>query len=63
MTWIIVIVSLFVFLVLAEEIINFFLRTRVINHHTKTERSDRKLKSMYNKVKLKITHSLLSDRT
>ncbi|MGD6956047.1 hypothetical protein ACQCWA_14110 [Rossellomorea aquimaris] len=57
MSWIIVIVSLFVLLILAEEVINYFLRTKVIDHHPKAKRSEGKMKSLFQKVKLKLTHS------
>ncbi|MFC7783775.1 hypothetical protein ACFQWC_04650 [Rossellomorea sp. GCM10028870] len=57
MTWIIVIVSLFVLLILAEEGINYFLRTKVIDHHPNAKRSEGKMKSLFHKVKLKLTHS------
>ncbi|WP_282139328.1 hypothetical protein [Rossellomorea aquimaris] len=57
MTWIIVIVSLFILLILAEEVINYFLRTKVIDHQPKAKRSEGKMKSLFHKVKLKLTHS------
>lgn len=57
MTWITVIVSLFVLLILAEEVINYFLRTKVIDPQPKTKKSEGKMKSLFHKVKLKLTHS------
>lgn len=57
MTWIIVIVSLFILLILAEEVINYLLRTKVIDHHPKVKSSEGKMKSLFHKVKLKLTHS------
>jgi Skp family chaperone for outer membrane proteins len=57
MTWIIVIASLFALLILAEEVINYFLRTKVIEHHPKAKRSEGKMKSLFHKVKLKLTHT------
>ncbi|MGF3103218.1 hypothetical protein [Rossellomorea sp. DUT-2] len=57
MTWIIVIATLFVLLILAEEVINYFLRTKVIEHHPKAKRNEGKMKSLFHKVKLKLTHT------
>lgn len=60
MNWLIISVSLFILFILIEEIIYFYLRTRVIHYHPKKEKemvSDGRIKIWYYKVKHKLTHS------
>lgn len=54
-TGIILFISLLVLIAAVEEIIYFFLRTRIIDNH-QTEKEG-KIKSLYKKVKLKLSPS------
>lgn len=55
MTWMIAMVILFILLIVMEEVIYFYLRTKVIEN-PKKEINEGKMKSLYYKVKLKLNH-------
>ncbi|BCB04297.1 hypothetical protein [Bacillus sp. KH172YL63] len=51
MTWLIVSASLFILLIVAEEMIYYYLRSRIIKNPPKTERRKWKLPSLFSKGK------------
>ncbi|WP_175991387.1 hypothetical protein [Bacillus sp. Marseille-Q1617] len=55
MVWLILILSLIIFFAIVEEVIYFILRTRVIENNHKAKEG--KIKSLYKKVKLKLSPS------
>ncbi|WP_179884741.1 hypothetical protein [Bacillus sp. AFS015802] len=57
MTWIIVFVSFFILLIFAEEIVYYYLRTKVMENPPKRERHGWKIKAWVYKMKLKLNHS------
>ncbi|TMU86952.1 hypothetical protein FGG79_02075 [Bacillus sp. BHET2] len=51
MEWIIAIISIFILLIIAEEVIYYYLRSRIIKNPPKTKRNQGKIKSLASKVK------------
>lgn len=53
MTWIVAIVSFFILIILAEELVYHFLRTRVMEDHPERKKNAGKMKEWLYKMKLK----------
>ncbi|QHE61807.1 hypothetical protein FHE72_12880 [Rossellomorea vietnamensis] len=53
MTWIAVIVSFFILIILAEELVYHFLRTRIMENQPERKRNAGKIKEWLYKMKLK----------
>ncbi|CAN7368998.1 hypothetical protein [Rossellomorea sp. LjRoot5] len=53
MTWIVVIVSFFILIVLSEELVYYLLRTRIMENRPERKRNAGKMKEWLYKMKLK----------